>query len=154
MIVFLIALLAIVIGDGTSLKSPLLYVVGGMLILFSLSTISRNGGKLYFGAELLLLVLFTAYTGLTILWAWNPGYTIYRFKIMLFLTGLVILLTNQFYTLGGYKYVLKAYVACAMIMVVVSVLVMGLPQIIHLMSIGSGSMATRSPVSAVRPERS
>lgn len=97
MLMFVLVLL----GEGLTLRSYCLYLVGAMILLQGLSLITKNNSQLFFSAESGILLIFMIYSGLSYIWAMNTSLVLYRTKILVFLTILVFVMTNYLYREGG-----------------------------------------------------
>ena len=89
-------------GEGLTLRSYSLYVICGVLILYNLIPIRGIHSKLIINTELILLLAFLFYSGLSYFWAMDTSLVVYRLKIMTFLTVLVFVLISQMHRVGGY----------------------------------------------------
>ena len=87
----------VLFGEGMKLRSYSMYAVCGLLIAYNLYASAESGVRFFLNTELLLVFLFLIFSGISYIWAMNPSLSLYRFKILTFLTVLVFMVTNQMY---------------------------------------------------------
>ncbi len=112
----------VVLGEGMTLRSYSLYLICGIMIIYILATMHKNEEKFFVNTELVLLLAFLIYSGVSYLWSLDTVLTLYRTKVLFFLIALTFLLTNLFARDGEYDRFIMLYWAMALILSILGIM--------------------------------
>lgn len=112
----------VVLGEGMTLRSYSLYLICGIMIIYILATMHKNEEKFFVNTELVLLLAFLIYSGVSYLWSLDTALTLYRTKVLFFLIALTFLLTNLFARDGEYDRFIMLYWAMALILSILGIM--------------------------------
>ena len=112
----------VVLGEGMTLRSYSLYLICGIMIIYILATMHKNEEKFFVNTELVLLLAFLIYSGVSYLWSLDTALTLYRTKVLFFLIALTFLLTNLFARDGEYDRFIVLYWAMALILSILGIM--------------------------------
>ena len=126
----------IIFGEGLTLRSYSLYVVCGALIIYNVIPINRVHSKFIINTEIIILICFLLYSGLSYFWAMNSSLVLYRLKILTFLTVLVFVMTSQMHRIGGFYTYLKLYFIMGILLAVACIVYFRPSGIIKLIIVG------------------
>ena len=59
----------VILGEGMTLRSYGLYFICGVMIIYILATMHKNEEKFFVNTELVLLLVFLIYSGVSYLWS-------------------------------------------------------------------------------------
>ncbi len=121
----------VLFGEGLTLRSYGLYVICGLIILYNI-----GHGKIFLNAELVLLLCFLLYSGLSYFWAMNTSLALYRTKVLTFLTILVVILNSQLRRTGGLYHYLNLYFIMGLILSLACIGYFGISGVIDLIISG------------------
>lgn len=127
----------IIFGEGLKLRSYSMYVICGLLIAYNLYASAVNRVKFFLNAELVLVFLFLIFSGLSYFWALNPALSLYRFKVLTFLTILVFMVTNQMFREDCVKQYLILYFLMGLTLSIACIGYFGLSGIKSMIQAGS-----------------
>ena len=112
----------VILGEGMTLRSYGLYFICGVMIIYILATMHKNEEKFFVNTELVLLLVFLIYSGVSYLWSLDTALTLYRTKVLFFLTALTFLLTNLFARDGEYDRFIVLYWAMALLLSILAIM--------------------------------